>query len=146
MSPPDIFFDVEKDLETLLFTGGTTGIPKGCMLTHRNIYANSLQGMCSFGRNSKLLRGAITVLVGLPLFHSYGHSIMHNITLFGFNQLLIPDPRDTKGMIEMIKKYYPIMQFGVPTQFMKIAEELEGYAMLGVSAIRPPSDRHPGHT
>lgn len=133
LSPPDINFDVEKDLETLLFTGGTTGIAKGCMLTHRNIYANSLQGMCSFGINSKLLRGAITVLLGLPLFHSYGHSIMHNITLFGFNQLLIPDPRDTKGMIEMIKKYYPMMQFGVPTQFMKVSEELEGYAMLGVS-------------
>jgi len=42
-SPPDITFDVEKDLELILFTGGTTGLPKGCMLTHRNVYANAIQ-------------------------------------------------------------------------------------------------------
>jgi long-chain acyl-CoA synthetase len=132
-SPPDLKFDVEKDIETLMFTGGTTGLAKGCMLTHRNIYANSMQGLYAFGLQGKLLKGAVTVLLGLPFFHTYGHSVMHNITYLGFNQILVPDPRDTAGMIKMIKEHYPLMQFGVPTQFMKLSEELEGYAMLGVS-------------
>ncbi len=136
-SPPVIDFDVENDLETLLFTGGTTGIAKGCMLTHRNIYANSLQNMYSFGKSGFLLKGAITDLLGLPFFHSFGHIIMHTITLYGHNQILIPDPRDTAGMIEMIKKYYPVIQIGVPTQFMKLSQELEKYGMLGVSGSAP---------
>ncbi len=132
-APPDITFDVENDIETLMFTGGTTGLAKGCMLTHRNIYANSMQGMYAFGLQAILLKGAITVLMGLPFFHTYGHSVMHNMTLLGFNQILVPDPRDTAGMIQMIKEHCPLMQFGVPTQFMKLSEELDGYAMLGVS-------------
>jgi len=132
-NPPELKFDVEKDIETLMFTGGTTGLAKGCMLTHRNIYANSMQGLYAFGLQGKLLKGAVTVLLGLPFFHTYGHSVMHNITYLGFSQILIPDPRDTDGMIKMIKEHCPLMQFGVPTQFMKLSEELEGYAMLGVS-------------
>jgi long-chain acyl-CoA synthetase len=132
-APPDIKFDVEKDIETLMFTGGTTGLAKGCMLTHRNIFANSMQGLYAFGLQGKLLKGAVTVLLGLPFFHTYGHSVMHNITYLGFSQILIPDPRDTDGMIKMIKEHCPLMQFGVPTQFMKLSEELDGYAMLGVS-------------
>ncbi len=132
-SPPDLTFDVEKDIETLMFTGGTTGLAKGCMLTHRNIYANSMQGLYAFGLQGMLLKGAVTVLMGLPFFHTYGHSVMHNMTYLGFSQILIPDPRDTDGMIKMIKEHCPLMQFGVPTQFMKLSEELEGYAMLGVS-------------
>ncbi|MBN2158505.1 MAG: AMP-binding protein [Spirochaetes bacterium] len=136
-APPDITFDVEKDIETLIFTGGTTGLAKGCMLTHRNIYANALQNQCSLGKSGALLQGAATELLGLPFFHSYGHIIMHTITLFGHNQILIPDPRDTAGMIKMIKEHLPIIQIGVPTQFMKISEELEGYGMIGVSGSAP---------
>jgi acyl-CoA synthetase (AMP-forming)/AMP-acid ligase II len=136
-SPPHITFDVEKDLETLLFTGGTTGLAKGCMLTHRNIYANSMQNMWSFGMGGQLLKGVITDILGLPFFHSYGHVIMHTTTLIGHNQILVPDPRDTEGMIKMIKEHYPAIQIGVPTQFMKMSEELEGYGMIGVSGSAP---------
>lgn len=136
-SPPDIVFDVTKDIETLIFTGGTTGLAKGCMLTHRNIYANALQNMHAFGRPGALLQGVATGLLGLPFFHSYGHVIMHTITLFGFNQILVPDPRDTGGMIRTIKEHYPVIQIGVPTQFMKLSEELEKYGMLGVSGSAP---------
>ncbi len=136
-TPPDISFDVVQDIETLIFTGGTTGLAKGCMLTHRNIYANAMQNMNSFGKSGALLRGAATDLLGLPFFHSYGHVIMHTITLFGHNQILVPDPRDTRAMIRTIKKHYPIIKIGVPTQFMQISEELEGYGMLGVSGSAP---------
>ena len=136
--PPRGQIEVEKDIETLLFTGGTTGLPKGCMLTHRNIYANSMQNSMSMGAQSRLLDGAVSVLLGLPFFHSYGHSIMHSMTYKGFDQLLIPDARDTHGMVEMIKIHRPLLQMGVPTQFMKLLEEeLQGLFMLGISGSAP---------
>ncbi len=126
--------DVENDLETLLFTGGTTGLPKGCMLTHRNVYANSIQNLHALGQAGLLFRGRASVLLALPFFHSFGHIIMHTMTLYGFNQILIPDPRDTAGMAGMIREHYPIMQIGVPAQFMKLAaEELDGIGMLCIS-------------
>ncbi len=137
-TPPAVNFDLDRDLELLLFTGGTTGLPKGCMLTHRNIYANCLQSSWAQGSASRILKGAISVLVGLPLFHSYGHMIMHAMTMLGFDQILIPDPRDTRIMVDMIKKHRPLMQMGVPTQFLKLAqEELAGIGMLGISGSAP---------
>jgi len=136
--PLNISFDVEKDLELLLFTGGTTGLPKGCMLTHRNIYANAIQSTWAQGAASKAIKGAISVLVGLPLFHSYGHMILHVLTILGADQILITDARDTTIMVEMIKRYRPLMQMGVPTQFLKIAqEEMDGMGMLAVSGSAP---------
>ena len=136
--PPDVKFDVEKDLELILFTGGTTGLPKGCMLTHRNVYANTIQNSNAMGGSQALVEGVLTVLMGLPLFHSYGHCAMHSMTYTGYNQILIPDARDTAGMIQMIKKYRPLLQLGVPTQFLKLTqEELKGITILGISGSAP---------
>ena len=136
--PPDIVFNTDEDLELLLFTGGTTGLPKGCMLTHKNIYANTVQSGWAFGNSNRLLKGAISVLLGLPFFHSYGHIIMHSMTYQGFNMLLVPDARDTESMIDMMKKYRPLMQIGVPAQFMQLSkEQLKGHSMIGVSGSAP---------
>ena len=138
---PEVDFDVDHDLETLLFTGGTTGLPKGCMLTHKNIFTNAIQNGHIYGPSGDILRGASAMLLGLPLFHVYGHCIMHTMTYMGVMQLLVPDPRDTRSMVELIKEHYPAMQIGVPTQFMKLAEEeMKGIGILGVSgsAALPP--------
>ena len=45
---------------------------------------------------------------------------MHTMTLGGYTQLLVPDARDTATMAQMIRDYHPVLQFGVPTQFMKL--------------------------
>jgi acyl-CoA synthetase (AMP-forming)/AMP-acid ligase II len=138
---PEPELDATRDLETLLFTGGTTGLPKGCMLTHQNITANAMQSTAAFGPLVDLLGDRFAVLIGIPFYHSYGHSIMHTITHIGATQLLVMDPRDTRSMLAMIKEYYPVLQFGVPTQYMKLLkEELKGLSILGVSgsAALPP--------
>jgi long-chain acyl-CoA synthetase len=141
--PPHVSIDPARDLETLLFTGGTTGLPKGCMLTHRNVVANALQNPAVFGPITKILKGNTSALIGLPFFHSYGHCIMH--TMIGgmyTNLLIVTDPRDTKGMLRMINEYSPVLQFGVPTQFMKLLEEdIKATRVIGISgsAALPPN-------
>ncbi len=140
-TPPDVDIDIEKDLETLLFSGGTTGLPKGCMLTHKNILANAIQSTTSFGPSANLLNGNFSVLIGVPFYHAYGHIIMHTMTYQGATQLLVIDPRDTRLIINMIKEYYPILQIGVPTQYIKmLKEELKDIGILGISgsAALPP--------
>ena len=127
--------DPAHDIETLLFTGGTTGLLKGCMLTHRNIYCNAIQIQWMYGKSLLyLMRGAIAVLVGIPFFHSYGHIIMHSMTLTGFDVILIRDPRDVDYMIDMVKEYRPLLQFGVPTQYLKIANKgVNTRGIIGIS-------------
>lgn len=140
-APPAVELDADRDLETLLFTGGTTGLPKGCMLTHKNIVANAMQSKATFGPLADLLGDKFSVLIGIPFYHAYGHIIMHTITHLGATQLLVMDPRDTQAMLKTIKEYYPVLQFGVPTQYMKMLnEELKGVNILGVSgsAALPP--------
>jgi len=137
---PDIEINVDSELETLLFTGGTTGLAKGCMLTHRNIYANCIQSLAALGSLTKIFDGAITVLLALPFSHSYGHIAMHTCTLAGYNQVLIPDPRDTKAMVSMIQTFKPLLQIGVPTQYMNLVKtELTDMGMLCLSGSAPLS-------
>ncbi len=140
--PPRVDIDPNRDLETLLFTGGTTGLPKGCMLTHRNIVANAQQNPAMFGPIARILEGNVSVLIGLPFFHSYGHCIMHTMINGMYNLLIVTDPRDTKAMLRMIHEYNPVLQFGVPTQFMKLLEEdIKATRVIGISgsAALPPN-------
>ncbi|MDI6874367.1 AMP-binding protein [Candidatus Solincola sp.] len=140
--PLGVDINPAQDLETLLFTGGTTGVPKGCMLTHRNIVANALQSTSVYGRITKVLEGNMAVLMGLPFFHSYGHCMMHTMIQMGATLLLVIDPRDTRSMLQMIREYHPIMQIGVPTQFMKmLQEDLKNTRIIGISgsAALPPT-------
>lgn len=136
-SSPDLplpELQVDRDLETLLFTGGTTGLPKGCMLTHQNILANALQSAAHFEPINLALNGNFSALLAIPFFHAYGHIMMHTMTHLGVTQLLVPDPRDTRAIIAAIKENYPLFQFGVPAQYLKMCkEELDDVKVLGIS-------------
>jgi len=122
-SPPKVEIDPSNDLCELAFTGGATGVPKGVMVTHANRYSCILQGFPWL--MAPMLRGFAgksSVLVAVPLFHTYGHFVYQSAAYMGLRAILLPDPRDTDLMAKAIHDYRPFLITGVPTQFMRIAQ------------------------
>ena len=91
------------DIAVLQYTGGTTGVAKGAMLTHRNLVANMLQTKAMMASN--LLHGQETIVAPLPLYHIYAFTF-HCMAMMmtGNNNLLITNPRDLPSMIKDLKK------------------------------------------
>ncbi|RBI59167.1 AMP-dependent synthetase [halophilic archaeon] len=135
--PPDVEFDVEQDVHTLLFTGGTTGLPKGCLLTHRNLVANALQGVAAQSRISELMRGSEAAVMALPMYHAYGYSVANSLLDLALDVLVVPDARDTELMSRLIEEHSPIIMLGVPTQFMEIVDEELENDVIGISGSAP---------
>ncbi len=115
---PKVEINPWEDVAIFQYTGGTTGIPKGAMATHRNLVANSLQ----IKRWLPDVREAgEIVLVALPLFHVYG---MVAAMCYGLaaaaTLIIIPNPRDIDDILETINKYRPSIFPGVPTMYNAI--------------------------
>ena len=106
----------EDNLALLPYTGGTTGKPKGVMLTHYNVYANVLQ-TCRW-LFPPLVEGETTVVV-LPMFHSFGQVHVAAALYSGFRVILLPK-FDIKEYMSTIEKYKPTLISGVPTIFSMI--------------------------
>jgi long-chain acyl-CoA synthetase len=136
--PPAVEIIPRSDLETLLFTGGTTGTAKGCMLTHRNVVANAVQSPSVFGPLGRAFQGNMWVLLGTPFFHAYGHAMFHTMAQMRFGLLLLPDPRDYRAMLQMVRSYRPMMQVGVPAQFMGVLGQRDkAPRVIGISGSAP---------
>ena len=106
-----------QDTAVLLYTGGTTGVPKGAELSHRNIVANAVQCKHWIGARE----GQETTVTSLPLFHSYGMTTCMNLSMYiGGAMLLIPNPRDLDHILKAINKHHPTMFPGVPTMYVAI--------------------------
>lgn len=106
------------DLALLQYTGGTTGISKGCMLTHRNLVANVLQSVEVMGKNYR--RGNDCVIGVLPLFHVYGLTCVMNMSVYmGVTMILFPR-FEPKAIIEAIHKYNAGVFFASPTMLIAI--------------------------
>lgn len=121
--PPQVEIDPVHDLCELAFTGGATGLPKGVMLSHANRYADTLQTMPWFLK--PLLggiKGKTSVLLSIPLFHTYGNFIQISAINLGLRLLILPDPRDTNAILTSIQDHRPFLIPGVPTQFMRLAD------------------------
>ncbi|SDJ55233.1 long-chain acyl-CoA synthetase [Ferrimonas sediminum] len=104
------------DIAVLQYTGGTTGVAKGAMLTHRSLLANMLQADAYFGPILK--DGEEMVVTPLPLYHVFANTV--NLLLFfkkGGQNLLITNPRDMPAFIGELKKYPFTALTGVNTLF-----------------------------
>ncbi|MFC6732064.1 MULTISPECIES: AMP-binding protein [unclassified Haladaptatus] len=139
-NPPDLDFDVDEDVHTLLFTGGTTGLPKGCMLTHKNVLTNAYQGVASQSQMANMMRGEESAVMALPMYHSYGYSVTNVLLELGVNLLVVPDARDTDQMVEYIQEWQAIIMLGVPTQFMEIVKGELDTDVIGISGSAPLAD------
>src|SRR3990167_6308362 len=106
----------KEDIAFLQYTGGTTGIVKGAILTHRNMIANLLQVRAWF--NQKLQPGREIVITALPLYHIF--SLLGNCLLFmstgGLNVLII-NPSDIPSMLKEMKKFKFTIMTGVNNLF-----------------------------
>ena len=106
-----------EDVVALQYTGGTTGLSKGAMLTNRNLVANMLQMRCSCGVVLKD-DGSEVAFCPLPLYHIFAFTV-NCMGLFnmGARNILIPNPRDLPAVIKDIKTYRPTIFVGINTLF-----------------------------
>ena len=123
-----------NDLAVLQYTGGTTGVAKGAMLTHRNLIANMLQAQAMMASN--LGRGTETIVAPLPLYHIYAFTF-HCMAMMmtGNNNLLITNPRDLPSMLKDLKNN-PFTGFvGLNTLFVALCNN-EEFRKLDFSKLK----------
>lgn len=114
----------KDDLAVLQYTGGTTGVSKGAMLTHGNLLANINQLAAWFANAEP---GKEKFLAALPLFHIFGMTVAQNVCLFlGGEAILIPKATDLVGVIKTIVKEKPTIVPGVPRLFNAILGKYKG--------------------
>jgi len=93
----------EEDVAVLQYTGGTTGISKGVMLTHKNLMSCMYQVACIYEK-AAWTKGEMRMVTPLPLYHIYAFSVSFNHALYnGHENVLIPNPRDIKKFARTLK-------------------------------------------
>ena len=102
-----------KDIAAILYSGGTTGTPKGVKLTNLNLNASAMQNF----EHVACLRDKDKVLAIMPIFHGFGLSVcIHCVQYFGGTSILLPQ-FNAKTFDKIVKKYEPNVIVGVPTLF-----------------------------
>lgn len=118
--PPEVAIDPSKDVAVLQYTGGTTGLPKGAMLTHRNIVANTLQSAATTMVQTE--KGEERVLTISPLFHVYGMTSGMSVTFYnGGNMILVPK-FEVEQVVNVIEQTKPTAFPGVPTMYIALLD------------------------
>lgn len=122
------------DIAFLQYTGGTTGVSKGAMLTHRNIIANILQAKEWI--KPAIVEGGEIIITPLPLYHIF--SLTANLFIFGSigaENVLIANPRDIPGFVKEISKVQFTTFTGVNTLFNALLND-ENFRNLDFSKFR----------
>jgi long-chain acyl-CoA synthetase len=116
---PEVRIDPAEDVAALQYTGGTTGVSKGAMLTHRNLVANLQQTINVFIRNPGAIAGQ-KIVGALPFFHIYGLTcvMLFGIEL-GVEQVLLPR-FEVEEALAVFENDRPMMFSGVPTMYMAL--------------------------
>ncbi|WP_330115108.1 long-chain-fatty-acid--CoA ligase FadD1 [Pseudomonas sp. JS3066] len=123
-----------SDIAVLQYTGGTTGVAKGAMLTHRNLIANMLQCKALMGAN--LNEGCEILITPLPLYHIYAFTFhCMAMMLTGNHNILISNPRDLPSMTKELAKYKFTGFVGLNTLFVALCNN-EDFRKLDFSALK----------
>ena len=121
------------DLAFLQYTGGTTGSPKGAMLSHGNMVANVLQVAAWIGRD--LQDGAETLVIPLPLYHVFALTGALAFFSKGTRTVLIANPRDMPAFLKTLESSHPTAIIGVNTLFRALLDA-PGFAALDWSRLK----------
>ncbi|SHO58324.1 long-chain-fatty-acid--CoA ligase FadD [Vibrio quintilis] len=122
------------DIAFLQYTGGTTGVAKGAVLSHRNVVSNVMQAKAAY--NSLFSEGRDLVVTALPLYHIFALSM--NCLLFiemGGQNLLITNPRDIPGFVKELQRYPFTAITGVNTLFNALLNN-EAFDQIDFSHMR----------
>jgi long-chain acyl-CoA synthetase len=119
-NPPEVSFNAKEDLAALVYTSGTTGLPKGTMLTHSNFVSNIIQISQIF----ELSELDVAIIV-LPLYHIYGLNVgMNQAVWLGAAQVVTPR-FEVKEFCELIERYQVSYSLCVPPIFLAVVRHLE---------------------
>ncbi|MFW9995285.1 MAG: long-chain fatty acid--CoA ligase, partial [Candidatus Odinarchaeota archaeon] len=138
----------KEDLALILYTGGTTGVPKGAMLTHSNLYSNVMQIdewaqliPKEGGSPRKFIHGEEVFIGALPWYHSYGLTLTMLASVKSAGKLVpVADPRAGKyplsAVLEAVHKYRGTILHAVPTIYAGIVNhpEVEKYDLTSIKA------------
>jgi long-chain acyl-CoA synthetase len=115
-TPPSV--KVKSDEVALLqYTGGTTGVSKGVMLTHKNLVVNAIQCKSWF---PEVEVGKERSLAVLPFFHSFGMTVSMNFPILIASSMILVPRWETKEVLSLIQKQKPTLFPGVPTMYVAI--------------------------
>ncbi|MBV1788222.1 AMP-binding protein [Marinobacterium sp. D7] len=122
-----------SDLAALQYTGGTTGVSKGAMLTHANLLANMQQAL-------RVIQPvgddwADTVIAPLPLYHIYAFTVAQVVLASGGHSILIPDPRDINGFVKALRNWRTTAFMGLNTLFIALCNNA-AFRSLDFSALK----------
>ncbi|MGD7045220.1 fatty acid--CoA ligase family protein [Jeotgalibacillus proteolyticus] len=103
---------VQDDVAVILYTSGTTGKPKGAMLTHRNVYSNAKDTA-----EYLAITGEDKVIAALPMFHVFALTVVLNAPLINGGTIIIVPKFSPKDVFDLTKKYEATVFAGVPTMY-----------------------------
>ncbi|MBN8236879.1 long-chain-fatty-acid--CoA ligase [Halobacillus kuroshimensis] len=131
VKPVDV--DPLEDLALLQYTGGTTGFPKGVMLTHYNLIVNTQMAKKWL---YKCRDGEERVLAILPFFHVYGMTSVMNLSVMMGNKMILMPKFDAEAVLKVIEKQRPTLFPGAPTIYIALLNHpnLKKYDLSSIEA------------
>lgn len=129
----DLPFDFENDLALLQYTGGTTGFPKGVMLTHKNLIANTM--MCDAWMY-RCVKGEERILGILPFFHVYGMTTVLILAVMQNSTMVLLPKFEAEQALKTIDKQKPTLFPGAPTMYIGLLNhpDLAKYDLSSIKA------------
>jgi long-chain acyl-CoA synthetase len=121
-SLPPLQVDAVEDVAALVYTGGTTGLSKGAMLTHHNLVSNALQTCAWF---TDVREGEEGIMCVLPFFHSYGLSAVMNVGIARAMKLILLPRFELEMALKAVEKEKATLFPGVPRIYIAINESEE---------------------
>ncbi len=116
-NPYPIAIDTHNDIAILQYTGGTTGTPKGVMLTHRNLVSNTYMSKAWF---QGVREGEESLMAVLPLFHVFAMTVIMNLSVACGLRMILHPRFELKPLLSDIQQKKPTLMPGVPTMFAAI--------------------------